>query len=181
MVKLLLFDGSIIPIIILWGVIMKYIVKQKIFSLSDKFAIKDEYESDVFIVQSKLFNIGKKLKIFDLNENELCYIEQKLFKFMPEYNIYIDGQIIANIKKKFAFFKNDFNITSSLGNYYAEGNVFAHNFNIFRDGLLVSTISKKLFSFTDTYFVEIDDNQDQVVNLAMVIVIDMVCHDNRNK
>ncbi len=160
---------------------MRYIIKQKIFSLGDRFTIKDEFENDVFVVQSKLFNIGRKLKIFDLIDNELCYIEQKLFKFMPEYNIYIGGQIIANVKKKFAFFKNDFDISSSMGNYYVEGNVFAHNFNIYKDGLTVATISKQLFAFSDTYFVEIDDNQDQIVNLAMAIVIDMVCHDNRNK
>ncbi len=77
---------------------MQYMIRQKIFSLGDKFTVKDENERDVFIIKSQLLSFGKKLRIFDLNENEVCYIEQQLFKFMPQYNIYINGEMIANVK-----------------------------------------------------------------------------------
>jgi uncharacterized protein YxjI len=157
---------------------MRYLIKQKIFSLGDSFTIKDEAENDIFTVRSQILSFGKKLRIFDLLDNELCYIEQKLFRFMPEYDIYISGQHLANIKKKLKFFKNDFEITSSEGMYTVEGDFWAHEFEIFKDHSLVARISKQFFSFTDTYGVDIDDRLDQVVNLALAIVIDMVCHDN---
>ena len=156
---------------------MRYVVRQKFFSLGDSFAIKDEYGNDVFIVRSQLLSFGKKLRIFDLQDNELCYIEQKLFKFMPEYDLYIAGQHTANIKKKFAFLKHDFDITSSYGDYQVEGDFWAHEFEILKDNRLVARISKEFFSFTDTYGVDIDDAQDQISNLALAIVVDMVCHD----
>lgn len=160
---------------------MKYIVRQKIFSLGDRFSIWDEAGQDRFFVQGQLFSLGKKLRIFDLSGNELCYIEQKLFRFMPEYNIYIAGQHIANIKKRFALFRNDFDIIGVKSRYSVEGDFWAHEFDIFRDGRRTARISKRFFSLADTYGVDVDDGEDQVTTLALAIVIDMACHDNKNK
>jgi len=159
---------------------MRYIIKQKIFSLGDSFSIKDEYGNDIFIVRSQLLSFGNKLRIFDLAGNELAYIEQQVFRFMPEYNIFIAGEHIANVKKKFAFFKNDFVISSSGNQYYVDGDFWAHEFSIYKNGVPVARISKQFFSFTDTYGVDIADDQDQIGILALAIVIDMVCHDNDN-
>ncbi len=160
---------------------MRYIVKQKIFSLGDSFTIKDEFQNDIFIVRSQLLSFGKKLRMFDLSGNELCYIEQKVFTFLPEYNIYILGENVANVKKKFAFFRNDFQISTPNGNnYYVDGDFLAHEFSLFKGEKRIANISKKFFSFTDTYGVEIDDSQDQISTLALAIVIDMVCHDKND-
>lgn len=157
---------------------MRYIVRQKVFSLGDRFSIKDEGGNERFIVQSQLLSFGKKLRILDIEGNELCYIEQQVFRFMPEYNIMIAGQLVATVKKKFAFFRNDFDISSDYGSYSVEGDIWAHEFSIYRDGYSIAHISKAFFSFTDTYGVEIDDSHDQIIPLALAIVIDMVCHDH---
>ncbi len=159
---------------------MRYVVRQKIFSFGDSFNIKDEVDNDIFIVRSQLLSFGKKLRIFDLLDNELCYIEQKVFRFMPEYDIYIAGEHIASVKKKFALFRNDFVISSPGDQYYVDGDFWAHEFSIFKSGQMIGRISKKFFSWTDTYGVEVDDRFDQVTTLALAIVIDMVCHDNNN-
>lgn len=157
---------------------MKYIVKQKIFSLGDSFTIKDESERDVYIVKSKLLSFRKKLRILDINEYEKCFIEQQLFKLMPQYNIYVNGEMVAQVKKKFAMFANNFEIQSQNANYYVEGQFLAHEFTIFKDGNMIGQVSKKLLSLADTYSVDVDDEEDQVLVLALAIVIDMVCHDN---
>ncbi|MDP4092316.1 MAG: LURP-one-related family protein [Bacillota bacterium] len=158
---------------------MRYIVRQKIFSLGDSFAIKDITGNDVFIVRSQVLSLGHKLRIFDLSGNELCFIEQKLFRFMPEYNIYIAGQQVANIKKKFAFLKNDFVInTNDMTQYVVQGDFWAHEFNLVKNGRITARISKQFFAMSDTYGVDIEDGEDQISNLALAIVIDMACHDN---
>lgn len=157
---------------------MKYIIRQKMFSLGDSFSIKDESGNDIFIVRRQLLSIGKKLRIFDMAGNELCYIEQALFRFMPEYNIYIAGQHIVNVKKKFAFFRHAFVIEGTNNQYKIEGDFFAHEFNIIKNSKIIARISKKYFSFTDTYGIDVDNGEDQVTTLALAIVIDMVCHDN---
>lgn len=157
---------------------MRYVIRQKIFAIGDSFSIKDDIGSDVFNVRRQILSFGKKLRIYDLADNELCYIEQKIFKFMPEYDIYVGGLHIANVKKKFAFFKNDFEINSPGSQYYVDGDIWAHEFAIYKNNSMIARISKKFFSFSDTYGVEIDDGEDQITVLALAIVIDMVCHDH---
>ncbi|MDQ2087641.1 LURP-one-related family protein [Herbivorax sp. ANBcel31] len=157
---------------------MRYIVRQKVFSLRSSFTIKDEGQEDIYLVKGQLLSLGNKLRIFNMGEEELCYIEQQLFRFLPEYNIYIDGVLEASIKKKFALFKNDFEIAAKKGQYYIEGDVFAYEFNIYKEGFMVASVSKKFFSFGDTYGVEVDDDENQVFIMALVIIIDMVCHNN---
>ncbi len=159
---------------------MRYIVRQKIFSLGDSFSIKDEMGNDIFIVRQQLLSFGKKLRIYDLAGNELCYIEQRLMRFLPEYDIFINGQHTANVKKRFALFRNDFDITSENGNYTVNGDFWAHEFDICHNGTPVANISKQFFAFADTYGVDIDDRYDQISTLALAIVIDMVCHEHND-
>jgi len=41
---------------------------------------------------------------------------------------------------------------------------------------VVAEVSKRWFSFTDTYGVDIQEGEDDVLILASTVVIDMVCH-----
>lgn len=160
---------------------MKYEIKQKIFSFGDNFTIKNQHDEDQYIVEGKVFSIGDKLKIKDLEGNELLYIEQEIFRFLPEYNIYRGETHLANVKKEFAFFRHEFTIDSEVGDYTLEGDFFGHDFQLLRDGEVIANINKEWFSFSDTYIAEIDDKVDQAFTLALVIVVDQVIHDNKNK
>jgi len=160
---------------------MRYAIKQKIFSFGDNFAIRDEMGNDCYKVKGKIFALGNKLRIFNMQEEELVYIEQKLFRFLPEYNIYYKDQLHATVKKEFTFFRPKFQIYSSLGSYRAEGNVWSMDFSILRDDVLVAQISKAWFAWSDTYGVDIADGEDAPLMLALVIVIDQVLHENKNK
>jgi uncharacterized protein YxjI len=159
---------------------MKYQVKQKIFSFGDSFTIKNEYGDDVYLVRGKVFSLGKKLTIDDLNGNELVYIEQKLLKLLPQYTIYMEGSAIATVKKEFSVFTPRFNIESDMGEYKIEGDVFSHEFVILKDNSTVGEVSKEWFSFSDTYGVKINDNENQAFMLALIIVIDEVQSSNKN-
>jgi uncharacterized protein YxjI len=160
---------------------MKYAIKQKFFTLAESFTIKDEGGSDVFKVKAQLFSIPKKLRLFDMSENELCLIQKKMFKLLPEYEISMAGQLRANVKKRFALFRNDFTITAGGGTYEVKGDWVGFDFTIIKSDREVARISKKFFSWTDTYGVEIADGEDAVELLALAIVIDMVCHNNKKK
>lgn len=157
---------------------MRYQIRQKIFSFGDNFVIRGENEEPRFIVKGKVFSFGDKLSLQDINGNELYYIEQKLFKFLPEYHIFNNAAQAAVVKKEFSFFKPRFLIESRYGSYEMEGNIFGYDFQIIKNGRIVAVVNKEWFSFSDTYGVEIDNNEDQAFLLALVIVIDQVIHDN---
>ncbi|NLN40539.1 MAG: hypothetical protein GX160_00825 [Clostridiales bacterium] len=159
---------------------MRFIVRQKIFSFGDNFTIKDEYGREHFIVKGKVFSFGDKLRIYDMAGHELYYIEQKLFRLLPEYTIYQSGQPVARVKKEFTFFRPKFNITSTMGNFTIEGNFLGMDFSIKKNGRLVAQVSKRWFSLSDTYGVDITEDEDYGFLIALVIVIDQVIHDNNN-
>ncbi|WP_304943498.1 LURP-one-related family protein [Vallitalea guaymasensis] len=49
-----------------------------------------------------------------------------------------------------------------------------------KNGNIVATVSKEFFSFSDTYGVDVNDNEDYGFIIALVIVIDQIIHDNNN-
>jgi len=159
---------------------MKYIIKERIFTLTDKFIIEDEEGYPRYEVVGKLLSLGNKLRIYDLDGEELVYIEQKLLKLLPEYNIYQKGHLVGKVKKEFTFFKPSFVIESSYGNFTLQGDILHHDFDILKDGRSVAWINKRWLSFSDTYSVEISDLVDQAFILAIVIVLDQIFYDGNN-
>lgn len=155
----------------------RFIIRQKILALRDGFTIKDEAEIDQYRVKSKLLSFGKKLWIYDMFDNELCTIEQRVFKLLPEYHISIAENEVMTIKKVFTLFNKRFDITGSAGDYTVEGDIIAKDFQIIKNGCTAATISKKLLAMSDTYSVDISENENPVLMLAVAVVMDLVCHD----
>src|SRR6267143_2972065 len=105
---------------------MRYILKQKLFSLGGAFYIKDDQGQDVFLVEGKVFSFGHQLSFQDMAGNELAYIRQKLLSWGPTYEIYRDDQLFAVVKKElFHFFKHVFSVdVPGPGDLLAEGDFF---------------------------------------------------------
>lgn len=155
---------------------MRYLIKQKFFSLSDGFTIKDETQKDCFKVKSKMISVGKKLFLCDMADAELCYIEQKVLALFPEYHISVDSQEVMLIKQKFSLFGKKFDITGSAGQYKVEGNLRAKDFKITKNGAISAAISKKFLAVSDTYTIDTADNEKDFLMVAVAIVMDMVCN-----
>ena len=160
---------------------MIYKIRQKIFSLGGgSFTITDMNDTPFFQVKKQIMSLGDKLRIYDMEEQEVCYIEQKVFTFMPQYNIHMNGQQVASIKKQLNLLKNNFTINSAFGTYDVAGSIMAYEFNISQNGINRARISKQYFSFRDTYGVEVADNENHLLILAFAIVVDMILHQNNS-
>jgi len=157
---------------------MRYLMKQKLFSLGDDFHIKDESGGDVFFVDGKVFTLGKKLSFQDLEGNDLAFIKQKLLSWGPTYEIHRAGQLCAVVKKSlFTFLRCKFTVdVPGPDDLLAEGGFLDHEYTFSRHGQGVAAVSKRWFSWTDTYGVDVAEGQDDVLILASTVVIDMACH-----
>ena len=159
---------------------MRYIIKEKIFSFSNKFQIKSMDGVGRYEVVGKFFSMGDKLKVYDRSGEERAYIEQKLLKFLPEYNIYQENKKVATIKKELTVIRPRFNIRSKYGNFSIEGDIMHHDFTILKNRKPVAWISKRWISLSDTYTVEIVDDIDHAFILSIVIVLDQIFYDSKN-
>lgn len=144
-------------------------VNEKLFSIHRKFYIKDEMDRDVFEISSKAISFGDKTTIRDLNGNEIAYIEQRLLHFTPHYDIFINGEMVCNISKKFQFFKNDYVLSNG---YEVKGNVLGLNYNIYNEsGNEVANITKKFISIGDKYTMDIKDEKNLNIILSIIVAI----------
>lgn len=158
---------------------MRYVLRQKLLSFGDDFTIKDASGQDRYFVDGKAFSIGDKASFEDMQGNELARIEQKLLSLGRTYRIYKGDVLSATVKKKkFTLFRDVFTIEDeTAGDLDAKGDFFDREYQITRDGSPIATVSKHFFSFSDTYGVDVLEGEDDVLVLAIAVVIDMCSHD----
>ena len=160
---------------------MRYLMRQKVFSLGDDYVIKDESGRDAFVVDGKAFTLGNHLAFNDMAGNKLASIDQEL-PWGLTYDIRKGDQLWAVVhKKRFTFFNCQFTVdVAGQDDLLAEGNFTDHEYAFTRAGTPIAQVSKQWFTFGDTYGVEVDQQSDDVLILASTVVIDLCCHpDNR--
>lgn len=151
---------------------MKLYMKQKVFSWADRFTIKDEYGADKYFVEGQVFSLGKKLRVYDLVGNEVAYIEQQIFTFLPRFYVYVNGIKVAEIVKEFSFFTPRYSVAGL--NWEIEGSFMAHDYWITKGGREIVRINKEWMTWGDSYQIDIQDKEDEIIALAVVLAIDCV-------
>ena len=56
---------------------MKLYIKQKVFSIKDKFTIKDEEGNDKYFVEGKILSLGKKFHVYNME----CVYRAETYEF----------------------------------------------------------------------------------------------------
>lgn len=154
---------------------MKLYMTQKVFSLKDRFYIKDVNGNDRYYVEGEFLSIGRKLHVYDMNGNEVAFIQQKVFTFLPKFYVFVNGEQVAEIVKEFTFFKQQYSV-NGLG-WNVEGDVLAHDYNVVDKGRSIATVHKVWLSWGDSYEIDMSDAENEVLTLAVVLAIDAVLSD----
>jgi len=157
---------------------MRYIMRERILSWGDDFTIRNADGDNVYYVDGKVFSFGNKLSFKDMQGTEVARIDQKLLSIGPQYEIARGGETIAVVKKHlFTLFRARFTVdVPGPDDLEASGNFLDHEYSFERGGRQVARVSKKWFSFSDTYGIDIEEGQDDVLILAAAVVIDLVSH-----
>jgi uncharacterized protein YxjI len=162
---------------------MRYIMRERILSWGDDFTIRDADGHDAYFVDGKVLSFGDKLTFKDTHGNELARIDQKLLSIGPQYEIIRGGETIAVVKKHlFTLFRARFTVdVPDPGDLEAKGNFLDHEYAFERGGREVARASKKWLSLADTYTVDVNAGEDEVLILASAVVIDLVSHPDEQK
>lgn len=67
-------------------------IKQKVFSLSGKFTVKNQQEKDVYYVEGSFMQLPKKYSIQDITRKEVALITKKMFSWLPKFFVEVNGQ-----------------------------------------------------------------------------------------
>jgi len=150
---------------------MKLYIKQKVFSWSDRFSVKDESENDRWFAQGEVFSLGRKLHVYDANGNEQAFIHRKLLSFLPRYYIEIGGTEYEFVKE-LSFLRPKFNIRN-LG-WTVSGNFLAHDYVVESGDGVIMRITKAWLTWGDFYELDIAEPNNELLCLCVALAIDCI-------
>ncbi len=157
---------------------MRLYIKERVFSWTDRFTVRDENGWEKYFVEGEFFSLGRKLHLLNNGGVELALIQQELFTLMPRYTVSVNGAEVAKIRKEFTFFTPRY-VIYGLG-WEIEGNVWEHKYVIRKGGRIIVTIDKEWFTWGDSYVLNILDPADEILALAVVLTIDCVAESRNN-
>ena len=162
----------------------RYKIRQKLLSIGDDFWIENQKGDRVFKVDGKALRLRKTLIFEDIQGNTLAKIQERLLPIKETMVVEdAEGNQLAVIKKGLIAPLGDHWSVNVRGgpNLDVQGNILDHEYSISERRNKIAEVSKAWFSLTDTYGVEIDDGQNDILILAIAIAIDMMAHDDDKK
>lgn len=154
-------------------------MKQKVFSWSEKFTIKDAMDKDRYFVEGELFSWGHKLHVYNMANQEVAFIKQVILTFLPMFEVYIDDQLVVEVKKEFTFFRSKYSLEGT--DWTVDGDFWAHDYEISSPSGIIASVSKAYFTWGDSYQMDITDGADEILLIATILAIDCVLDAQRSR
>jgi uncharacterized protein YxjI len=155
----------------------RYQMVQKMVSIGDDFWIENGRGEKVFKVDGKALRVRQTLNFEDARGQKLCQIQEKMVAVRDSMNIEdANGQTIATIKKALLTPLRDRFVLNVQGGPEIEiqGNILDHEYTFEQGGRKIAETSKKWFRLRDSYGVEIEPGQNDILILAATVAIDMM-------
>ena len=160
----------------------RYQMVQKMVSIGDDFWIENERGEKVYKVDGKALRVRSTLIFEDRNGQEQCKIQEKMARVRDTMDIEgPDGKTIATVKKAMITpVRERFTVNIQGGpDIDIQGNLLDHEYKFEQGGRKIAETSKKWFRLRDSYGVEIEPGQNDILILAATVAIDMISNPAR--
>ena len=147
-------------------------MREKMMAIGDDYWIEDDDGNKVFKVNGKAARLRETFILEDTQGNELSKIQEKKLTVRDKMTIEC-GDARATVRKRLLGIRDHYIIEVDGGeDLKAHGNIVDHEYEIERDGDTVATVSKKWFRVRDTYGVQLAEDQDVALILAITVCVD---------
>lgn len=154
---------------------MRYYLREKLFSIGGDAMIQDQHNRDLYLVDGKAISLGRRLEIKDRKGKLLATIQQAVISLTPTFEIHNHAGTSARVSMKLLSLRDRLKIdVPGSDDLEAVGDLFHHEYTIYRRGRAVAQVSKRWLTITDSYGVEVDEDEDQILILASAVVIDEI-------
>jgi uncharacterized protein YxjI len=158
---------------------MRYLVREKIFSIKDDFWVTDADGNRAYFIDAKILSLRHTLELKDASGGVLAAIKHKLLTFTDAMEIEHDGAVVATVHK--AVFSPlhhraiiDLGPSAGGGRLEAVGNLLDKDFEI-RDGhRVVARVSRAWFRIRDTYGVDVAPGENDALMIAIAVCLDRI-------
>ena len=153
-------------------ILKKLYIKQKVFSVGEKFTVMNENQEPYYYVRGSFLKIPKVFTIIDTTGEEIGKVTKKVFALLPKFYVEISGKEQIMIEKRLSVFRAKYDIHAE--GLEIDGDWWDLNFGVYKNGQQVADINKKLIAWGDTYEVTILDESLEELIICLVVAIDCV-------
>jgi len=156
-----------------------YRVRQKLVAIGDDFWIENERGERVYKVDGKALRLRKTLVFEDVSGNDLCTIQERKLRIRDSMEIEDPGgRRLAMVKKALiAPLRDRWAVSVADGpDLEVQGNLLDYEYTIGEGRDKIAEVSKRWFRVADTYGVQIEPWQNDVLILAVTVALDTMAH-----
>ena len=157
---------------------MRLMIKQRVFSWGEKFDIYDEAGNVKYFVKGDIFSFGHQLHVFDMYNREIGSVHEVVFSFPKRFEIVMDGALRGDITKQFTLFHQEYDV--DFNGWYVEGDFMHWNYEVYAGGRPIVHINKEFLTWGDTYTIDFENPEDELMGLMLVLAIDAANCDHNN-
>ena len=155
---------------------MRYLVRERLFSISNDSWVTDEQGDKVFLVDGKALSLHGRFELKDASGAILAVIRKKLLSFTDAMEIERDGAVAATVHRQVLSLLHH-RATIDIpgrGKLEATGDIIDKDFEV-RDGhRVVAQISRAWFKLRDTYGVDVAPGEDDALVICIAICLDRI-------
>lgn len=150
---------------------MELLIKQRVFSWTDTYDVCDGTGEAKYFVKGELFSLGHKIHIYDkCTGEELGCVAQRLLTLLPTFDIFVGGELIGTVKRKFTLFTQDYQV--DYRGWDVSGDFLGWDYRVTDGNREVMSISKQWLTWGDTYILRYSNPANELPGLLLVIAID---------
>ncbi len=156
-----------------------YQMREKIASIGDDLWIENNRGEKVYKVDGKALRVRRTMIFEDRAGRELVKIQERMLRVKDSMEIEdANGRQVAMVKKALITPLRERWVVKIHGgpDLEVQGNILDHEYTIGEGRDKVAEVSKRWFRVRETYGVEIEPGQDDVLILAITACIDNMTH-----
>lgn len=161
---------------------MKFVMRERVFSIGEDFWIEDETGQKAFLVDGKALRVRQTFELKGPGGEILAVIKKKMIAIHDTMLIEYDGKTLAKVHRK-AFSPLHHKMVIDLADgqkWTANGDIIEKNYVIESDQGVVAETSRKWFRIRESYGIDVF-LPDVPLVLAVAVAVDELAEDHRKE
>lgn len=149
---------------------------KKSLSIKRGFTVYDEFDNKKYVVKTDAFTFGYPcIRLYDMQGREIGKVELTSKTGMGAYTIFLDGKKLGTLMRKMSV---KIKMDLSFNGWHLDGNFMQSNFVVTdKNGNQIMKFNEA-FSSRDTYVLEMDNRECEILGLLLVMAVEIALHGN---
>jgi uncharacterized protein YxjI len=161
---------------------MKFMMRERMFSIGEDYWIEDETGQRAFLVDGKALRLRQTFELKDAGGEVLTVIKKKRISVRDTMLVERDGDTVAKVHKKLISpLRHRMTIELADGQEWtATVDIIEKNYEIEGEEGVVARTSRKWFRIRDSYGIEIDHSDVPLV-LSVAVAVEELAEKDKDK